>query len=219
MTKSKRSSRTKYKTTQKNIPEVSNYKELSDKAKKFLDSETKAAYATQAVLAVVLATGLLCTLAIAPGLGVVFRQYRRMKYYSDKEIKNAERTIRREGYIVVEKIGKERRVHLTKKGEEYFNKVLFGETKLPEPKKWNGKWTFILFDIPVAYKNGRDALRWHLRMLGCYQYQKSVWVYPHECTKEILFVADHFGVGKYVEVLSVERITKDAELKKHFDLK
>lgn len=191
---------------------------LVARAKAFLDSETPAAYATQVALAVLLVSGVVMTLAVAPGLGYTIRHYRRVKYYSDKQLKEAERQLRKRGYLQYENQTGKPRVQLTKKGEVYFRRMLLEDTRLPEPEKWGGKWTFVLFDIPTNHTKGRDALRWRLRALGFYQYQKSAWVYPHPCEKEILFVADYFGVGQFVEILSVERLSKDAELKKHFNL-
>jgi hypothetical protein len=191
---------------------------LVARAKIFLDSETPAAYATQVALAALLVSGVVMTLAVAPGLGYAIRHYRRVKYYSDRQMREAERHLRKRGYLQYENYNGKPRVLLTKKGEAYFRKMLLEDTRLPEPEKWGGKWTFVLFDIPTNHTKGRDALRWRLRALGFYQYQKSAWVYPHPCEKEILFVADYFGVGQFVEILSVERLSKDEELKKHFNL-
>lgn len=191
---------------------------LVARAKTFLDSETPAAYATQIALAALLVSGVVMTLAVAPGLGYTIRHYRRVKYYSDRQLKEAERRLRKGGYVQYGVQDGQPRVQLTKKGQAYFRKMLLEDTRLPEPENWRGKWTFVLFDIPISHSRARDALRWRLRALGFYQYQKSAWVYPHPCEKEILFVADYFGVGQFVEILSVERLSKDAELKKHFNL-
>jgi hypothetical protein len=221
MSKHKIASKSKYVQNTKQAPSAS--AEVSDssivkKAQAFLDSETPAAYTAQVALAILLVSGVAMTLAVLPGLGYAIRHYRRVKYYSDRQLKDAERQLRKKGYIQYENQNGKPRVQLTKKGEVYFQKMLFEDTHLPEPTKWGGKWTFVLFDIPVSHSKARDALRWRLRALGFYQYQKSVWVYPHPCEKEILFVADYFGVGEFVEVLSVEYVSKDAELKKHFNL-
>jgi len=194
-------------------------KSLKIHAEQFLASGTAASYVTQVALAVILLSGAAALGAVAPGLTIAARGYQRSKYYSKKQLTDASHNLRRGGYIkeCAEKNGTPR-IRLTKKGEVYFQKILFDDVQLPDPKKWGRKWTFVLFDIPVQFSKAREALRWRLKALGFYQYQKSVWVYPHPCEKEILYVADYFGVGKFVEILSVDHLTKDADLKKHFEM-
>jgi hypothetical protein len=219
MPRPKRIPKSKYIKSENNKKEIASLDtSLVARAKTFLDSETPAAYASQVALALLLASGVAMTLAVLPGLGYAIRQYRRAKYYSDRELKEAERRLRKRGYICYVGGNEKPRVQLTKKGVVYFKKMLLEDTRLPEPSKWGGKWTFVLFDIPVSHSKARDALRRQLFALGFYQYQKSVWVYPHPCEKEILFVADYFGVGQFVEIMSVDYLSKDRELRKHFSL-
>jgi len=193
---------------------------LENRAQEFLASGTPASYVTQVALALVLISGMVIAGAMAPGLSIVAQQYRRSKYYSKKELANASCRLKRNGHVeeYITKNGAPR-IRLTKKGEKYFQKILFEDVQLPEPEKWAGKWTFVLFDIPVQFSKARESLRWRLKALGFYQYQKSVWVYPHPCEKEILYIADYFGVGKFVEILSADYLSKEADLKKYFHLK
>ncbi|MFA5830266.1 MAG: hypothetical protein WC878_00375 [Candidatus Paceibacterota bacterium] len=195
-------------------------KTLRSRAEEFLASGTPTSYITQVALAVILLSGAATLGAMAPGITIAARGFQRSKFYSKKQLTDASRDLKRGGYIKenTERNGTSR-IHLTKKGEAYFQKILFDDVELPEPKKWGGKWTFVLFDIPVQFGKAREALRWRLKALGFYQYQKSVWAYPHPCEKEILYVADYFGVGKFVEILSVDHLTKDKDLKKHFEMK
>jgi DNA-binding PadR family transcriptional regulator len=219
MTKPKIKPRSKYVKTNPRERKIAE-KSFEERAKEFLTSGTPASYATQVVLALAILSGAAMLGATAPGLTVAARQYRRMKGYSDKQIWDATYALKKSGYVKKYSQGSEKpRIKLTKKGKEYFEKILFEDIQLPEPEQWGGKWTFVVFDIPVGHGKAREALRWRLKMLGFYQYQKSVWAYPHPCEKEILFVADHFGVGKFVEIFSVDRISNDLELKKHFRLK
>ena len=193
-------------------------KTLKMRAEEFLASGTPASYVTQVVLAVAILSCSPVLGAIAPGFIVPARMFRRSKQYSNRQIVDATHNLKRGGYLEEFEDNGTPRVRLTKKGEAYFQKILFDDVELPEPKKWGGKWTFVMFDIPIKHKKAREALRWRLKALGFYQYQKSVWVYPHPCEKEILYVADYFGVGKHVEILSVDYLTKDEDLKKHFEM-
>ncbi len=216
MTKPKKQQRSRY--VKKTEVEATSEMSFEARAKEFLSSGTSASYVTQVVLVLAMLSGVVI-LAAAPGLTVIAGKYRRSGLYSKRQITSAIGNLKRGGYLE-EGRGKDGtpRVQLTKKGEAYFQKILFEDVQLPEPKQWGGKWTFVLFDIPIQFSKAREALRWRLKALGFYQYQKSVWVYPHPCEKEILYVADYFGVGKFVEILSVDHLSKDEELKKYFEL-
>ena len=192
---------------------------LYDRAEEFLNSGTFAGNATSIALVLVVAFGFATTAAIVPGLATAAGQYTRSKKYSRKELRSATQNLKRRHYIEeIIDVGGQPRVQLTKKGREHFEKLIFEDSCIPDPAKWDGKWRFVLFDIPVSHTKARDALRFRLRALGFFQYQKSVWVYPYPCEKEILFVADHFGAGEFVEILEVSHLTKDANLRKHFRL-
>ena len=75
-----------------------------------------------------------------------------------------------------------------------------------------------MYDLPIRFKKARDAFRWKLKDLGFFQFQKSAWIYPYPCEGEILFVADFFGVRKHIEIIEVNKILDDRQIKAHFGL-
>lgn len=191
---------------------------LKDRAEEFLSSGTPASYATQIALALVILAGVATIATVAPGLSILARGYRRSQYYSQSQISGSVYNLKKRGLIEEDRRQNSKRLVLTKKGEAYFQRILFKNVCLPIQEKWDGKWRFVLFDIPVKYTKARDALRFRLKVLGFYQYQKSVWAYPYPCEKEILYVADYFGVGRFIEIFEAGCISNDKELKKHFEL-
>ena len=42
-----------------------------------------------------------------------------------------------------------------------------------------------MFDVPIALNSGRDRFRFLLKQMGFYAVQRSVYVYPFECRKEL----------------------------------
>ncbi len=84
------------------------------------------------------------------------------------------------------------------------------------PKKWDGKWRLVVFDIPEKMKKAREALRDKLRKLGFYQLQKSVFVFPFACHDEINFIVEFFELRPHVRIMTVLDVTNEAELKLHF---
>lgn len=88
--------------------------------------------------------------------------------------------------------------------------------KIQEPKHWDGKWRMVLFDIPSSMKKLRDNFRFHLKRLGFYQYQKSVFIHPYPCQEEIDFLLELYSARRYVRQLVVSEIDNDLHLKKIF---
>jgi len=196
--------------------------EYKERLKDFLNSDTKGAK---------IAVVALCVLAVASvpiiviGVGAlgnavqVFKMFKGSKEYSNKQISSVIYSMKRQKLIeyVTDKDGKTI-VKITKKGETKLRTFDIELMCINTPKKWDGKWRLVMFDIPMRFTKGREALRYHLKNLGFLQFQKSAWIHPFPCEDEILFIADFFGIGKHVEILTVENLLNDEKLKKHFRL-
>ncbi|OGI68292.1 hypothetical protein A2738_02430 [Candidatus Nomurabacteria bacterium RIFCSPHIGHO2_01_FULL_42_15] len=196
--------------------------EYKERLKDFLNSDTKGAK---------IAVVALCVLAVASvpiiviGVGAlgnavqVFKMFKGSKEYSNKQISSVIYSMKRQKLIeyIYDKNGKTI-VKITKKGESRLRAFDIDLMKINKPKRWDGKWRLVMFDIPMRFTKGREALRHHLKELNFFQFQKSAWVCPYPCEDEIIFIADFFGIGKYVEVLTAESILRDEKLKKHFHL-
>jgi len=90
--------------------------------------------------------------------------------------------------------------------------------KIKTPKKWDGLWHVVMFDIPEHKKKGRDALAARLKLLGLRTLQKSVFVHPYECGDEINFIAELFQIRPYVRTMIAKGIDNELELKQKFEL-
>ena len=76
----------------------------------------------------------------------------------------------------------------------------------------------IIFDIPEKQKKARDALRGHLKRMGCYEFQKSAFIHPFECQQQIDFLIEFYQIRKYVRYLTIEAVDNELELKNIFHL-
>lgn len=85
-------------------------------------------------------------------------------------------------------------------------------------QQWDGKWRIVIFDIPEKKRVARNALRAKLRDLGFKELQKSVFVFPYECRKEIELIMDFFSLQPYVRYGVMEFIDKEENLKNQFQL-
>lgn len=107
---------------------------------------------------------------------------------------------------------------LTDKGKLKALTYNFENMKI-EKKDWDGKWRFIVFDIPEKFRVGRNALREKIKKLGFYELQKSVFVIPYECKNEIEFIIEFFNIRKYVRYGTIDFIDNEIHLKEIFGLK
>lgn len=65
-------------------------------------------------------------------------------------------------------------------------------------------------------KTARDVLRSKLKRLGFKKLQKSVFIYPHDCEKEINFLRMNYGIERHVIYLLVNKIDHEEKLIKSF---
>lgn len=84
--------------------------------------------------------------------------------------------------------------------------------------KWDGKWRMVAFDVPEKYKKGREALRHKLKEIGFRELQKSVFICPHDCIKELNLFVKYFNLEEYVRLGVLEFIDNEDYFKKAFHL-
>ncbi len=90
--------------------------------------------------------------------------------------------------------------------------------KIKKPEKWDKKWRVVLFDIPENRKRLREIFRFHLKKLGFYEFQKSVFIHPYDCKNEIDYLIEFYNIRKFVRFLIAESIDNELHLKHHFKL-
>lgn len=86
------------------------------------------------------------------------------------------------------------------------------------PAQWDKKWRIVMFDVPEKFKGVRDTLRMHFKSMGFYEFQKSVFVHPYPCAKEIEYLMEFYDSRKYIRFIIATDIDNALELKKHFNL-
>jgi DNA-binding transcriptional regulator PaaX len=104
---------------------------------------------------------------------------------------------------------------LTKKGERELEKI--GDV-ITKPKKWDGKWRILIFDITETKKSTRDNIRRTLINIGFIKLQNSVWVFPYDCEDLITLLKVDLMVGKEMLYIIADKIENDSILKGRFGL-
>lgn len=190
---------------------------LRKKAKDFLESDTPAATLTKGVLIAIAIGGVIAVGAMAPNLFKIFRvdareRGRRLHKEGLKKVRRSCYHLQKSGLIEMfpDKKGN-LLLRITKKGEgalaQFFGISKREDKKLVKikaPLRWDGKWRFIFFDIPIDFNNARNILRRELYSLGCFQLQQSVLIHPFPCIQEVLEITRRLDIVRYVEVCTVE---------------
>lgn len=109
-------------------------------------------------------------------------------------------------------------VEITESGKRKVLSYNLEKIKIIRPKKWDGYWRVIIFDIPEKNKKARRALSFKLNDMEFFPLQKSVFVCPFECDNEIDFVAEFFGVRKHIKYILAKEIENEDVLKRFYNL-
>lgn len=126
--------------------------------------------------------------------------------------------LKKKGLIEIQKRKDKITFKITKKGKRKVLEYKLDGLFIKKPKKWDKKWRIVTFDIPNQERVARDFLRNKLKELGFYSLQKSVFIYPYECKKEIDFIKEMYKIEPYIRYIVAESIEGQKEILKYFKL-
>lgn len=186
------------------------------KLEKEVRSEIRRTRINSAIITALAVGGALTIAVLAPNVLGVLGQIHRSKSYQRKQ--NIKKSISRlidRGYVANEKGV----LCLTSKGERFA--TLMGEGNLvpKKPRRWDGKWRVLIFDIPERRKRIRDQVRHTLGAIGFYRLQDSVWVYPYDCEDFVTLLKVDFRIGKDLLYIVADKIENDLQLRRKFSLR
>jgi len=123
------------------------------------------------------------------------------------------------GWIKITEVDDQFKLELVENGREVALYYKIEEMHIKKPKKWDGLWRVVVFDIPEDKKIARDVLRRRLKELGFIQLQKSVFILPYDCKKEIEVIQHAYEIWPYMSFMIVKEIDNEDKLIKRFNLK
>ncbi len=166
------------------------------------------------ILGTVKAAGVISLGLVAPGVVVAMSKLGlRLSPQQNTVIERSSHRLIRQGLMKWEG----RRLRLTEKGERRIQELTLRE-QLKKPKRWDGKWRVLVFDIPERRKKLRQWIRYTLKDIGFVRLQDSVWVYPYDCEDLMTLLKAEFRVGDAMLYMIVDTIERDTKLKNHFQL-
>ena len=108
-------------------------------------------------------------------------------------------------------------LQLTSRGERFL--LMFElHNAARKPKRWDGRWRILIFDIPERKRGLREKIRQTLIGIGFARLQDSVWIYPYDVEDLIALLKADFKVGKAMLYMIVDELEADASLRKYFEL-
>jgi CRISPR-associated endonuclease Cas2 len=173
------------------------------------------------ILNTIFTTGLLGVALIAPNVLSVIKKME----VNSKRKKNLKYSInasftrlREKGLVEIIEVNGKKVAKITPKGESKLNFLEKHNFKLKIPKKWDGRWRVVIFDIKESRSKIRFLLRKTLSQIGFVRLQNSVWIYPYDCEDLISLLKADFKMGKDILYMIVEKLENDWHLRKTFNL-
>ena len=110
------------------------------------------------------------------------------------------------------------KLRLTSKGQALFLRLQLKHVGLVRPRRWDGKWRLLIFDVPENRKGQRELIRRMLIQIGFVRLQDSVWLYPYDCEDLIVLLKADIHIGKDLLYIIADSIENDIDYRNHFDL-
>lgn len=161
------------------------------------------------VLKLVVTTGSLAAGVVIPNLLIALDKPLG-KFWRHMDKKQKERELRRIiSYMKSTRLLSENYKHglqITDKGRKRLNQSEFDSLRVKTPRKWDGRWRLIIYDVPEEYKEARKAFAVKLNKLGFYQLQRSAWLHPFPCREAIEIISSYYQIDKYISYIETVKI-------------
>lgn len=139
------------------------------------------------------------------------------QYYPSSIERQLNRLLRK-GLVTIEESKNGPIVAISDHGKTEILRYDLNDMHIPDQKKWDGNWRMVIFDIPKNRDEIRAQFRNHLKSLGFYQMQKSVYVYPYPCAKHVQYLREVYGIPHSVKLATISDLENDEELRNIFGI-
>ncbi|MEK9155760.1 MAG: hypothetical protein AAB360_00455 [Patescibacteria group bacterium] len=106
-------------------------------------------------------------------------------------------------------------LEITKEGKETLKRRL-APISFKRPEKWDKKWRIVIYDVPENHRGTRDSIRLQLYRVGFEQIQKSVFIFPFECTAEINKICRQYGGRSCIKYMITDIIEGEESITEVF---
>lgn len=177
----------------------------------------------EVILALVALGGLLTVAAVAPkALQLINKLSWARKTYRGSASKKRDQKkaiargfyyIKNNSYVKLISKGENTEIKITAKGRKKIRLMNFKSLAVRK-SKWDGKWWFVLADIPTKeFRRSADLLREKFKAMHFYPLQRTVWVYPYDPRDEVDFISSYYRIDRFVTVLQASVVDADDKSK------
>ncbi len=167
------------------------------------------------ILATVSIAGMVAVAAVAPNAIQLLKYLGLDPKKRQKEImmRSRDRLIEK-GFLEY----KDKHVSITSKGKQRLQDLEFKNAKIDKPRRWDGKWRILIFDIPEKMRAVRNKIRLSLLNIGFLMLQNSVWIYPYDCEDYVSLLKADSKISKRLLYLIVDTLEYDKNYRTAFNL-
>lgn len=138
--------------------------------------------------------------------------------YDQRRLKRTLKEMIERRMLALSETDKETTIIVTEKGKRQLLKYNIKTMTLNKPDVWDGKWRVVIFDVKEGKKSMRESLRRKMKQLEFYQLQKSVYVSPYPCEKEMSFIRQYYLIGGEVSYFLATDLEQEGFLIDKFSL-
>ena len=141
-----------------------------------------------------------------------------LKRDPSRRLRESALRLKRKGLVEFKNESGKKRLRLTLRGERVVGSIWNETYQLQKPRKWDGKWRLVIFDIPEKKRPTRDKIRHLVSRLGFLRLQDSVWVYPYDCEELMTLLKTDLKIGRALLYVIADAIEFDKPIRQHFGL-
>ncbi|MBI2442630.1 MAG: hypothetical protein HYV40_01835 [Candidatus Levybacteria bacterium] len=197
------------------------------KSKNYQEKQNKRYASAKEILKKLAAGAILIGIFLAPKPGYLAvrtlmkndKSLNEWKHFNISYLRQTLRRMAAQKLVRVETVGRKQRIVITELGKKRVFEYGLKEIVVPKKVVWDKKWRVIIYDIPKSKKALQEHMRRTLKQLGFLQLQKSTYLIPYPCYKEIEFLRSYYGLGEHLKYMLVSKLEDDPVYKTYFGLK
>lgn len=135
-----------------------------------------------------------------------------------RRLRNVAYSLKKKGLIEWVSENGRVRMRITPRGKKTLEKVTYTGKPLPTPRRWDGKWRLVIFDIRESRRGTRNKVRAIVKGFGFVRLQHSIWAYPYDCEEIITLLKQDLSLGRELLYIIADAIEYDTPLRRHFKL-
>lgn len=161
---------------------------------------------------------------LSPGLSRVLKPILRERQKEEREawkrfnipyLKRKLARLEREKLVRIQADGT---VEITEMGKRRVLRLSLDNLNIKKPSSWDGYWRLVSYDVPQDHANLRMVFKDYLTAWGFYPFHQSVYLHAYPCEKQVEFLREYLGIGKYVRILKVAKIENDGPFRNFFGI-